>query len=103
MRYKMLQQKQKVASKAYSRNLCIWACFMHLFNQYNRYSSIVLRIKCLKLLVSAKYLLELSSPRWLTSCNFNDIAGGESLAITSRGLAMRILLLSLHCAPGTKM
>ena len=36
MRYKMLQQKQNVASMAYSQDLCVWACFIQLFNQYNR-------------------------------------------------------------------
>ena len=63
----------------------------------------ILEDKRQKSLVLVEYLLELSSPRWLASSEFNDIPGGGSLTITSHGLAMRILLLSLHCAPGMKM
>ena len=50
----------------------------------------------------ARFLVESRSPRWLKIFKFNNIVCGESLTFTNHVLAMRILLPSLHCAPGMK-
>ena len=57
-------------------------------------------IKSPKSTISAKLLLKLSSPRWLTDSEFNSTVCGRSLPSTIHVLAMRILLPSLLYAPG---
>ena len=51
-------------------------------------------------MLSAKLLLESSSPKWLTDSKFNNTVCGRSLPFTIHVLAMRILLPSLLDAPG---
>ena len=46
--------------------------------------------------------IELSSARWLTNSKYNNIVHAKSLTVTDHGLAMRVSLPSLQCAPETK-
>ena len=48
------------------------------------------------------FLVESSSPRWQTIFKLNNMVCGKSLTVTNYVLAMRILVPSLHCAPGMK-
>ena len=59
-------------------------------------------MKCPKSIILVKFLLELSSARWLTNSQYNNTVHAKSLTVTDHGLAMRVLLPSLQCAPEMK-
>ena len=44
----------------------------------------------------------MSSARWLTNLKSNNTVHAKSLTDTDHGLAMRVLLPSLQCAPEMK-
>ena len=49
-----------------------------------------------------KMLIELSSARQFTNSEYNNTVHAKSSTVTDHGLAIRILLPSLQCAPKTK-